>query len=325
MEDNLISIIVPVYKVEDYLDECISSIVNQTYENLEIILVDDGSPDRCPQICDNWAKADSRVRVVHKQNGGASSARNAGLEIAQGEYIGFVDSDDVVAADMYEILLKALCSSDRKVACCMYTKDMKDVEMPSKRANSGTKSFDVKETVEGILKGWCGTSFWQRLFHHTALKGIRFPEGETNEEFSLLIPVTVAAGGMVYVPERLYYYRPTPGSVTCTYWKKDSGILLKNLERMEKQLEAYELDCVDAFSGFRLRSAFSLAIALDKNLHRLSEEGKQAHKTVIRIMRENVLKAMCPETLRIKDRILYLMIITRTLRPVYKLMNKSLE
>ena len=325
MDDNLISIIVPVYKAEAYLDECISSIINQTYRNLEIILVDDGSPDGCPQICDNWAEIDSRIRVIHKQNGGASSARNAGLEIARGEYIGFVDSDDIIAADMYEILLEAVCSSGKKVACCGMTKDGKTVAMPSNRKRLGTKTFDTKQTVNGILEGWCGTSFCQRLFHNTVLKEIHFPEGETNEEYSLLIPFTVVADGMVYIPEQLYYYRHTQESVTDTYWKKCSRIVLQNLERMEKQLERYQLDCMAAFSGFRLRNVFSLALALDKNLHCLSEEAKQTHKIAVRIMRENLPKAMTPGTLSVKDRILYMMIVTRTLRPVYKLINKPLR
>ena len=99
-----ISIIVPIYKVQDYLDECIESIINQTYSNIEVILVDDGSPDRCPQMCDEWAKRDSRIRVIHKKNGGLSSARNAGLDVANGEYISFVDSDDFICSDALQNL-----------------------------------------------------------------------------------------------------------------------------------------------------------------------------------------------------------------------------
>ena len=101
---SLISVIVPIYKVQDYLKECIESIINQTYSDIEVILVDDGSPDRCPQMCDEWAKRDSRIRVVHKKNGGLSSARNAGLDVAKGEYISFVDSDDFICKDALENL-----------------------------------------------------------------------------------------------------------------------------------------------------------------------------------------------------------------------------
>ena len=106
MKGPLISVIVPVYKVEQYLDRCLQSIVNQTYKNLEIILVDDGSPDNCPQICDEWAKRDKRIKVIHTQNRGVSTARNIGIDVANGQYIGFVDSDDWIEEDMYEFLLK---------------------------------------------------------------------------------------------------------------------------------------------------------------------------------------------------------------------------
>ena len=104
MKNELITIIVPVYKVEKYLDRCVQSIVDQTYTNLEIILVDDGSPDNCPKMCDEWAKKDKRIKVIHKQNGGLSDARNAGLEKAKGKYVGFVDSDDYVAPNCFKIL-----------------------------------------------------------------------------------------------------------------------------------------------------------------------------------------------------------------------------
>lgn len=101
MKTPLISVIVPIYKVEQYLDECVQSIRNQTYTNLEIILVDDGSPDNCPEMCDNYARQDSRIKVIHKKNGGLCSARNAAISIAKGDYIGFVDGEDYISDTMY--------------------------------------------------------------------------------------------------------------------------------------------------------------------------------------------------------------------------------
>lgn len=111
MNNPLISVIVPVYKVEKYLDRCVESIVNQTYKNLEIILVDDGSPDNSSALCDEWAEKDSRIKVIHKENGGVSAARNAAIDIANGEFIGFVDSDDYIDKDMYDVLYKQLIST----------------------------------------------------------------------------------------------------------------------------------------------------------------------------------------------------------------------
>ena len=115
---DLISVIVPVYRTEAYLDRCIESIVDQTYTNLEIILVDDGSPDRCPQMCDEWARRDTRIRVIHKKNGGLSDARNAGMAAATGEYIGFVDSDDWIKPDMFRLLYEKMEQMQSDIAAC---------------------------------------------------------------------------------------------------------------------------------------------------------------------------------------------------------------
>src|SRR5665647_2657921 len=104
MHNPLISIIVPIYKVENYIRNCVDSILNQTYKNLEVILVDDGSTDNCGNICDEYSLKDNRIKTIHKKNGGLSSARNAGLDVAKGEYIGFIDSDDWIEKDMYESL-----------------------------------------------------------------------------------------------------------------------------------------------------------------------------------------------------------------------------
>ena len=116
--DSLISVIVPIYNVEKYLQKCVDSIINQTYKNLEIILVDDGSPDNCPKMCDDYAEKDSRIKVVHKENGGLSDARNVGMEVATGEYVSFIDSDDYISLDFYETLLETIVDNDSDVVEC---------------------------------------------------------------------------------------------------------------------------------------------------------------------------------------------------------------
>ena len=119
-EKPLLSIIVPVYKVENYLQKCIDSILAQTFTDFELILVEDGSPDGCPALCDAAAAKDARIRVLHQKNGGLSAARNAGLDVARGEWIGFVDSDDYIAPEMYETLYKAVQSTGADLALCDY-------------------------------------------------------------------------------------------------------------------------------------------------------------------------------------------------------------
>ena len=114
----LISVIVPVYQVEQYLDRCVSSILEQTYDHLEVILIDDGSPDSCPRLCDEWAEKDPRVRVIHQENGGVSSARNAGLDAATGDYIAFVDSDDAIRPNYFETLYALLTEHQAELSIC---------------------------------------------------------------------------------------------------------------------------------------------------------------------------------------------------------------
>ena len=123
---DTISVIVPVYKVEKYLDRCIESIVNQTYKALEIILVDDGSPDNCPEMCDNWAKKDNRITVIHKENGGVSSARNAGIGIATGKYIHFVDSDDWLELNAYKTIMEEVLNNEMVVFSAFFVNFIKN-------------------------------------------------------------------------------------------------------------------------------------------------------------------------------------------------------
>lgn len=142
-----ISVIVPVYKVENFLDRCVESIVGQTYENLEIILVDDGSPDNCPAMCDKWAEKDGRIKVIHKENGGVSSARNAALDIVSGDYICFVDSDDWIDPGMYEFLYKNSQKYDADISCCGIFDDYDD----GTRIMEGSYYLSVYKNVDDAV------------------------------------------------------------------------------------------------------------------------------------------------------------------------------
>ncbi len=152
-EKYLISVIVPVYNVEKYLDECIESIVNQTYKNLEIILVDDGSTDHSPQMCDKWAEKDSRIKVIHKKNGGLSSARNAALEIVQGDYIAFVDSDDFIDDDMFELLLNNALEYSAEISRCSYRFVIKGELVDSEEINDEIKVYSAEEILDSLKYG----------------------------------------------------------------------------------------------------------------------------------------------------------------------------
>ena len=148
---ELISVIVPVYKVEKYLRECVDSILAQTYTNLEIILVDDGSPDNCGKICDEYAQNDSRIKVIHQENGGLSAARNAGLDIATGKYIGFVDSDDYAELNMFEELHKRIIENNADLSIC----GVKKFGMESRCFFYGNKCLDRTVFVQRFIMSSC--------------------------------------------------------------------------------------------------------------------------------------------------------------------------
>ena len=177
--DNLISVIIPIYNVEKYVDRCIESVVNQTYKKLEIILVDDGSPDSCPQICDKWAEKDERIIVIHKQNGGVSTARNAGLDIAKGDYIGFADGDDYLEPEFYETMLNALVSNDADIVSCgmRFCKNVGEDETIN-YTDEEAGVIDREKAIMLIVEG-CGilpVSQCNKLFKAECVGNIRFDE-----------------------------------------------------------------------------------------------------------------------------------------------------
>ena len=178
--NDLISVIVPVYDVERYLARCIDSILAQTYQNLEIFLVDDGSPDRCGEICDAYAEKDNRIQVIHKKNGGLSDARNAALDICTGEYISFVDSDDYVSDDFIETMHHAIKDYQAKLAVCGIMKFDESGKISVDYAPSDTeKCVSGEEMVEMTI--WRPAA-WNKLYHRSLFEGIRYPFGKLYED-----------------------------------------------------------------------------------------------------------------------------------------------
>lgn len=213
-EEVLISVIVPVYKVEKYLSTCIDSILEQTYKNLEIILVDDGSPDRCPEICDDYSRIDSRVKVIHKKNEGLSSARNEGIRIAKGEYLTFVDSDDYISKDMIRVLYEICCKYHVLLAQCNHTTKSAVFDTVSRGQELGI--VIRKERCMNELFGKFGVSFcvsWGKLFHRTLLETIEFPVGKLHEDVYTTHLFFEAAESLVFTTKCLYYYRQRKDSL----------------------------------------------------------------------------------------------------------------
>ena len=203
----MVSIIIPVYNVEKYLDKCVASVVNQTYTNLEIILVDDGSPDNCPAMCDQWQVKDNRIKVVHQQNGGLSHARNEGLKLATGEFIGFVDSDDWIEPNMYELLLSALQETNADIAVCNFY-----VESPSARGKikkverHERKLYSSEEAMKLLIMGNIRNTVWCKIYRRFVILNISFPDGKICEDHLWTPLVLGNAKLIVYINHSLYHY-----------------------------------------------------------------------------------------------------------------------
>lgn len=203
----LISVIVPIYNVEKYLARCIDSIVNQTYKNLEIILVDDGSPDRCPQMCDDYDEKDSRIKVVHKKNGGLSDARNAGIAVAKGEYISFIDSDDYVSDDFFECLLDVMNKENSDIAECSVVKLYEDNRFDEFSDDLSVKTYDTQDAMSALIaENPFHQHVWNKLYKTELVKDIPYAVGKLNEDEFWTYQVFGRADKVSKLNKTMYYY-----------------------------------------------------------------------------------------------------------------------
>lgn len=202
MKNKLISVIVPVYNVENYLEKCLDSIINQVYKKIEIILINDGSTDLSSQICDDYQNKDNRIIVIHKSNEGPSEARNSGLNIAQGEYIAFIDSDDYIDELYLDTLFNLLINTNSDISCCSFYSENK------KEHNPKIQNINAKKVISYMLQdrivapSACGKLFKKYIFN-----GLRFPKGRIFEDFFTAPLFFSKADYLVITSEQLYYYR----------------------------------------------------------------------------------------------------------------------
>ena len=279
----LISVIVPVYKVEKYLDRCVASIAAQTYENLEIILVDDGSPDRCGQLCDRWAQEDPRVRVVHKPNGGLSSARNAGIAVATGAYVGFIDSDDYIHPQMYEKLYTALAETGADVSICNYdyvdeegVADLKLRELSPVKTEVLTRQ-QAYEKINPLCNGYAYyVTAWNKLYPKKIFEELQFKEGFVHEDEFFVHHLFSRCDSVATISDRLYLYVQRSGSITKT------KATIRSLHGVYAYLDRYSFFRKE---GQRLQAKYALQGAnwlITDLLYRLEKDadGQELRKTV---------------------------------------------
>ena len=231
--NKLITIIVPVYNIDKYLEKCVNSIQGQTYKNLEIILVDDGSTDSSGLLCDSLAAEDSRIRVIHKPNGGLSSARNAGLDISTGDYIGFIDSDDYIATDFYESLL-ALSRNERTVLCSHFVRvdESGNITYRNDPHIEGGE-ISAKDYIRELLLHIGDVSVCSKLFPRHAVEDLRFDETRLNEDLLFMMELIPRIETISFTDKIGYYYLCRANSISSKYGKAiedmvGNSVLFKN-------------------------------------------------------------------------------------------------
>lgn len=242
---DLISIIVPIYNVEKYLDRCINSIINQSYKNIEIILVNDGSTDNSLKICEKYKLIDDRVIIINKKNGGQSEARNFGINVAKGEYISFVDSDDLIHIDMYSILYSAIIKNDSDISICRYKKfNSNNIDRIIHDSIQKKKNVIVKHVNNEYALSKClntkriTVSAWSKLYKKDIFNEIKFPYGTEMEDWAIIVDLMLKCKKVALINKELYYYYYRSNSTMNKRFKESDlkleNIFLRNLELVDK-------------------------------------------------------------------------------------------
>lgn len=226
-EKDLISVIIPIYNVQDFLAQCVDSVLNQSYKNIEVILVDDGSPDNCGKICDEYKNKDVRVKVIHKKNGGLSDARNAGIENSSGEYLCFIDSDDIIHKDFIKCQYENIISTNSDISVCLFSRFFEEQSIDHVQ----TDNVDVQELDNNqlILKIFEKNnihyiSACTKLYKKSLFDNLRFEVGRLHEDEFIVFHIFSHCQKAIFVNAPLYFYRERPGSITMTKTYKEKNL-----------------------------------------------------------------------------------------------------
>ena len=250
---DIVSVIVPIYKVEKFLYQCVKTILQQSYENLEIILVDDGSPDNCGKICDEFATQDHRIKVIHKQNGGLSDARNVGIDVATGGYITFIDSDDYIMTDMIESLMSIIVDKNTDIAQCAYIRCQADCFGSIKQGLSQSNKITVyseSKMSAYVKENVISTASWGKIYKRSLFDGIRFPIGRLHEDVFTTYKLIHEAGSVAVTDYVGYVYRINENSITTSEFSpKKLDSIYGEIERAEFIGKNYPDLSKQAYSG----------------------------------------------------------------------------
>lgn len=312
MED-LVSIIVPVYNVEKYLRKCVESILRQTFKNLEIILVDDGSQDSSSRMCDQFAEVDKRIKVIHKENGGASEARNVGVECAKGNYLVFVDSDDWITDTMVERLLETCKEFNVKLSTCARYTTVGE-KIVSECFEGERKKFSAAQALNEILLGRSmDVSPCDKICHRSLYNGIKYPVGETNEDAAVFYKLIDRAQIVVHCGTTEYYYRSRPSSVTkLEYSISARRIIEKNLNNIEAFIKTSYPSCINAFLRYKVVNIYRL---LNNYIKCRGADKTEEYRHLMLLFKENKKVFFKDDKTDIKEKLIAIMILLGTYSP----------
>lgn len=322
-DDVLVSVIIPVYNVESYLPECVESVRNQTHKLLEIILVDDGSTDNSGNLCDKYLEKDERIKVIHKLNGGLSSARNVGIQNASGEFIAFIDSDDWIENTMIQRLLTACLESGSLLAMCGSYVAFSKQKIKIRRCPCKAECLSLKEFWIKLLRTTEGDFIsCDKLYHHSLWKKYKFPEGKRYEDIRVLYKVIEQADLISTVAEPLYYYRIRSGSITSTLNPQDLELVDVGAE-IRKYVDNKYPDLEKLSFEFYIKHVCGVITMIEKQSKEIRNRYRKEKKLLKQIFKNHFFDIFLSSDTSAVIKIKTILILTNLLRITNKIREKK--
>ncbi len=308
----MISVIVPVYNVQEYLDRCINSIVNQSYKNIEVILVDDGSTDNSAKICDNWASRDLRIKVIHKNNGGLSSARNAGIDIADGDFFSFIDSDDYIDCSMLEVMLAAMERTNKDIACCGRYVDVWGKYVKQEFCLSRPKIYQTDESIKKLYYlNEIDVSACDKVYKKEVFSNIRYPEGKISEDAAIIFQILQNSNGVVHVGIPFYHYIYRADSISKELYNEKKHDIVNNLEKTIKFTKMYYPAFINDCMVYCTLSTGTILLEMSQNKE-IIKKYKSHYEDYMRLFRPGFLRTMKSFQINWKLKIRFLAVKSNT-------------
>ena len=322
-ENVVVSVIVPVYNVESYLSECVESVRNQTHRLLEIILVDDGSTDNSGNLCDKYLEKDDRIKVIHKLNGGLSSARNVGIQNASGEFIAFIDSDDWIENTMIQRLLTSCLESGSLLSMCGSYVAFSKENIKVRKCPSKTECLSLKEFWSKLLRTTEGDFIsCDKLYHRSLWENYKFPEGKIYEDIRVLYKVIEQTNLISAVAEPLYYYRIRSTAITATFNPQAMELADVGAE-IREYIDAKYPDLAKLSLGFYIKEVCDVITIIENQNKEIRDKYKKEQKLLKQILKRYFLNICLSNDIPAIIKIKTILILTDLLKIINKIREKK--